>query len=118
MNDCGSGISRTRRHGRLTRLIAKTQRGFTLVEIQIAILLIVVLLYTLGGHTRVVNQLLAGVQDDKRVAGVVDLTSERAVLSISDTGTGAGAPVCDVRIQSIDFGGSYPEITVLVEQAS
>ncbi len=98
-------------------LSSSSQRGFTLVEVQVAIILTVVLLYTMGGHSRVVNQLLAGVQEDKRVSGIVDVASERASLSISDTGTGAGPPTCDVIIKSIDTSGTYPEVTVLVEQA-
>jgi len=92
--------------------------GFTLLEVQIAVVLLVLTLFVLGGHNRVINQLLAGVLTDKRVDGYVELTTERAFLTISGAGADAGSPPCDVRVDAVDLSGSYPEVTVTVEAAA
>ena len=92
--------------------------GFTLLEVQVAVVLLVLTLFVLGGHNRVINQLLAGVHADKRVDGYVDLANERAFLTIAGTGANAGSPPCDVRVDSVNLGGTYPEITVTVEAAA
>jgi hypothetical protein len=92
-------------------------RGFTLLEVQVAVVLLVLTLFVLGGHNRVINQLLSGVLEDKRVDGYVDLATERAFLTISESGQGAGTPPCDVRVDSVDTSGTYPRVYVTVEAA-
>jgi prepilin-type N-terminal cleavage/methylation domain-containing protein len=97
--------------------ISGPPRGFTLIELQVAIVLLVVAAFILGGHHRIYNQLLAGVHEDRRAAGYVDLTAQRAFLVIAEEGTGAGPPPCDVKVNSVDFGGSSPRVFVRVQQA-
>jgi len=91
-------------------------RGFTIIEVVVAVTLLVIVVLINGGHSRVYNQLLAGVQADKRVAGHVDLLAERAFLMISETGPAAGPPPCDVQLKSINWRGSFPRAFVRVEQ--
>jgi hypothetical protein len=95
---------------------ARASRGFTLVEVQIAILVLLITLFTLGGHVRIYNQLLTGVTADKNVDGYFDLTGERAFLTVSRQGKDAAPPPCDVRVQSVNTGGTYPRVFVIVEE--
>jgi len=96
---------------------ARATRGFTLIELQVAIVLLVVAAFILGGHHRVYNQLLSGVHEDRRAAGYVDLTAERAFLVIAEEGKGAGSPPCDIKVDSVSFSGSYPRVFARVQQA-
>ena len=89
----------------------------SIMELQVAIVLLAAAAFILGGHHRVYNQLLAAVHEDKRAAGYVDLTAERAFLVIAEEGTGAGAPPCDVKVNSVSFSGTYPRVFVRVQQA-
>ena len=78
--------------------------------------LLIIATFILGGHHRVYNQLLSGVHEDRRAAGYVDLTAQRAFLVIAEEGTAAGPPPCDVRVTSVDFRGSTPRVFVRVQQ--
>jgi len=100
------------------RVDSRANRGFTLLEVQVAVVLLVLTLFVLGGHNRVINQLLTGVLTDKRVDGYVDLATERAFLTISESGQAAGTPPCDVRVDSVDTSGTYPRVYVTVEAAA
>ena len=44
------------------------------------------------------------------------ITAERAFLTISRQGKDAGPPPCDVRVQSVNTGGTYPRVFVVVEE--
>jgi len=102
--------------GRGDTLRRAASRGFTLVELQIAIVVLLIVTFTMGGHHHIYNQLLAGVSVDQRVDGHFDLFNERGFLVIMAQGKNASAPVCDVRVQSVDTSGSDPEVVVVVEQ--
>lgn len=90
--------------------------GFTLVEVQVAIIVLAVAIFSLGGHNRAMNSLLRGVEADKRVSGYVDLSAERAFLLISASGKNAALPPCNVSVNSVDLTGSDPKIYVQVEE--
>lgn len=92
-------------------------RGFTIVEIQVAIVVLAITILTLGSHHRVMNALLRGVVEDRQAAGYVDLSEERAALTFVDDGAGAGPPPCDVRVTNVNLSG-YPRVFVQVEQSS
>jgi prepilin-type N-terminal cleavage/methylation domain-containing protein len=95
----------------------RAPRGFTLIELQVAIVLLVIAAFILGGHHHVYNQLLSGVHEDRRAAGYVDLTAERAFLMIAEEGPGAGPPPCDIKVNSVSFSGTYPRVFARVQQA-
>jgi hypothetical protein len=90
--------------------------GFTIVEIQVAIVVLAVTILTLGGHHRVMNALLRGVQEDRQVGGYVNLSEERASLTFTDDGTGAGPPPCDIKVTDVNLSG-FPRVFVRVQEA-
>jgi len=92
-------------------------RGFSLIEVQIAIVVLAISIFTIGGHNRIINLLLQGAQEDRKVAGYVDLSAERVFVLIADSGKNAGPPPCDVKVNSVSFAGSNPVIYVRVQEA-
>jgi len=104
-----------RKPARATR--ARREQGFSLVEIQIAVVVLAISIFTLGGHHRIMNALLRGAQEDRKVAGYVDLSAERAFVLIADRGKDAGPPPCDVKVTSVSFAGPNPVVHVRVQEA-
>ena len=105
---------RARRRSRSRR--TQRTRGFTLVEVQIAVVIMAIAIFTLGGHTQILNTLLGGAHAERRAAGYFDLTTARAFLMTVDRGPNAGAPPCDVTVESVRFEGAYPAVTVRVQE--
>jgi hypothetical protein len=90
--------------------------GYTIVEVQIAIILMLIALWGMGSHARIYNQLLAGIEQDNAIQGVVNVGVGRAILAVSSAGADAGPPPCEIRLLSIDTGGTYPVAQVQVRQ--
>ena len=91
--------------------------GFTVVEVQIAVLVLLIALFTLIGHHRVYSDLLDGVTADKRVAGYMDLTDNRLFITLAEQGPNAAPPACHVYVTAVTYSGGSPRVDVVVEQS-
>ena len=103
--------------GAKQKRIRRRDAGISLLEVNVAIIVLVIAVLTMGGHQRIYNQLLAGVTVDKKVDGYFDLTTERAVLTMAEADQDVAAPACDVTVQSVDTGGPHPKVFARVEQS-
>jgi hypothetical protein len=100
--------------------VSKDRRGtggFTLLEVQIAVLVLIVALFTLVGHHKVYNDLLDGVTEDKRVSGYMDLTDNRLVTTLTEQGPDAAPPACHVFVSDVTYSGGTPRVDVIVEDS-
>ncbi len=84
---------------------ASRHGGFTLIEVQVATLLFVIAVLTMVSHARVYGDIVAWLENDRRVTGIVDVGAERAVLAVTEAGQDAGPPPCRVRLLSADYSG-------------
>jgi hypothetical protein len=91
--------------------------GFTILEVQIAVLVLLIALFTLVGHHKVYNDLLDGVTEDKRVSGYIDLTDDRLVVTLTEQGPDAAPPACHVYVTDVTYSGGNPRIDVVVEDS-
>ena len=101
---------------RANRRIRSSAGGFTLVEVQIAIVLFVLVMMILLGHGSAFYDLVGWLENERSVHGVVDVDSGRAFVAVSQAGEGAGPPPCEIRLLSIDDSGTYPVAEVQVRQ--
>lgn len=92
------------------------QAGYTIVEVQIAVLLMLIAMWGISGHQRAYNSVMGGLETENRVRGVVDVTSERAIVAVSEKGGASGPPQCEIRLVDIDTSGSNPVAEVIVRQ--
>ena len=90
--------------------------GFTLVEVQIAIVLFVLVMLILLSHGGVFYNLLGWLENERRVHGVVEVSAERAIVTVAEAGEGGDQPPCEIRLLSIDTSGLYPVAEVQVRQ--
>ncbi len=90
------------RHGRCRR----AQKGFTLIEVQVATLLFVIAVLTMVSHAQVYGDIVAWLENDRSVTGTVDVEAERAVLAVAQAGQAPGPPPCRVRLLSADYSGT------------
>jgi len=89
-------------------------RGFSLIEVQVAIVLFVFGMISFLGYTRVNGQLVTSVEEQRSVDGYADLTEQRAIIIIASPPGTTTAPACDVALQEIDESGAYPVVEVSV----
>jgi hypothetical protein len=95
---------------------SRASRGVTLIEVQIAALLGVLAFLTIVDYSRVQDQLVSSVEDERWADGSVDATNERFIVVATSVGSSAAEPVCEVRMTSVTFGGLYPTAEVVVRQ--
>ena len=93
------------------------RRGFTLIEVQVAIVLFVFGMIAFLGYTRVNGQLVASVAEQRSVDGYADLAAERAIVVIAGAPGTTAAPACDVTLEAIDDSGAYPVVEISVARA-
>jgi hypothetical protein len=99
------------------RSCLKRSHGFTLIEVQVAIVVFVFGMIAVLGYARVNGSLVASVESERGVDGYFDLASERAIVIVTgDPGT-TGRPECDVRLEEIDDSGAYPVVEVSTQRA-
>jgi hypothetical protein len=73
------------------------------------------------GHGRVCSQLIASVETDDRVEGVAvaDAAPDgRVFVTVVQAGSGAGAPPCEVRLESLEVSAGSLDAEVLVTRRS
>jgi hypothetical protein len=88
--------------------------GFTLLEAQVAILVFVVAVVGIIGQGRVCSHLISSVEDDDRVSGVAQPAGDRVAMTVTTAGSGASAPPCDVRLESIEEAAGSMDAEVVV----
>ena len=93
---------------------AARSRGFTLLEIQIAIIILAVAMVGMVGQGRAYRRLLDTIETQHRFEGVALAGSERVVVTVTDAGSGAGAPPCQVALESIEDTAGTLEAEVVV----
>jgi hypothetical protein len=93
------------------------RRGFTLIEVQVAIVLFVFGMIAFLGYTRVNGQLVASVADQRSVDGYADLGEERAIVIIASQPGTTAAPSCDITLEGIDESGAYPVVEISIARA-
>jgi Tfp pilus assembly protein PilV len=93
------------------------RRGFTLIEVQVAIVLFVFGMIAFLGYARVNGQLVASVADQRSVDGYADLAGERAIVVIASKPGTTAAPACDITLEDIDDSGAYPVVEISVSRA-
>jgi len=93
------------------------RRGFTLIEVQVAIVLFVFGMIAFLGYTRVNGQLVASVAEQRSVDGYADLAEERAIVVIASAPGTTTAPACDLALEAIDDSGAYPVVEVSVSRS-
>jgi len=91
-------------------------RGVTLVEVQVAAMLGILAFLTIVDYARVQDELVSSIEDDRWADGILDATNERVVVVATDVSSAAAAPVCEIRMTSVDFVGLYPTAEVVVRQ--
>jgi hypothetical protein len=93
-------------------------RGFSLIEVQVAIVVFVFGMLAFLGYTRVNGALIGSAESARSIDGYADLTAERAILVIASPAGTTTAPACDVRLESIDTDGLYPVLEVSVARST
>ena len=93
-------------------------RGFTLVEVQVAIVIFGLGMVAFLGYTRVNGALIRSAEETRSIDGYADLAEERAIVVIaSEPGTTA-APSCDLKLADIDETGIYPVVELTVARST
>lgn len=91
--------------------------GFTLVEIQIAVLLLSVALAGLTGVYAMQHRHLSWMEQNGRSYGIVDPVAKRALVSLADDLGDGSLPPCEVALVKIkDEDGEKLEAEVRVSQ--
>jgi prepilin-type N-terminal cleavage/methylation domain-containing protein len=93
---------------------AARSRGFTLLEIQIAIIILAVAMVGMVGQGRAYRMLLDTVETEHRFEGVALAGSNRVVVTVTDAGSSAAAPPCQVSLEEIEDTGVTLETEVVV----
>jgi hypothetical protein len=81
---------------------AQRSSGFTLLEIQIAIVIFALAMIGMIGHGRVYERVLTNLQSEHRFDGVAVPTNDRVIVSVAQVGNEASPPRCDVELETID----------------
>ena len=90
--------------------------GFTLVEVQVAIVLFVFGMIAVLGYARVNGSLIASVEDERAVDGYADLGEERVIVTMTGEPGTTGAPACEVHLESIEDSGAYPIVEISTQR--
>jgi hypothetical protein len=111
------GLNMKTRKGKKKRsLRVRASGGFTLIEVQVAALIGAISLMAVLDYARVQGELISWIQESRNADGYVDVSGARAILVSTDAGMDAAAPVCEIRLTSIDTSGTYPLAEVVVRQ--
>lgn len=95
-----------------------SMRGFTLVEVQVAIVIFGLGMVAFLGYTRVNGTLIRSAEETRSIDGYADLARERTIVVIaSEPGTTA-APPCDLKLAGIDESGIYPVVELTVARST
>jgi Tfp pilus assembly protein PilV len=93
------------------------RRGFTLIEVQVAIVLFVFGMIAFLGYTRVNGQLVASVENQRSVDGYADLAAQRTIVVIASAPGTTAVPACNLTLEDIDVSGTSPVVEVSVSRA-
>jgi len=105
------------RKGRAKRsLRARASRGFTIIEVQVAALVGAIALMAALDYARVQRELIVWIQETRSADGFIDETNGRAILVSTDAGIDPSAPVCEIRLTTLDTSGAYPLAEIVVRQ--
>jgi len=93
-------------------------RGFTLVEVQIAIVIFGIGMVAFLGYTRVNGALIRSAEEARSIDGYADLTAERAIVVIAGEPGTIAVPPCDLKLEGIDESGLYPVVELTVARST
>jgi hypothetical protein len=96
----------------------KGAAGFTLVEVQVAIVLFVFGMIAVLGYASVNRKLIGSVESERALDGYADLAAERVIVTMTGEPGTTGLPACDVRLQSIDTSGLYPVVEISAQRVT
>lgn len=105
-----------RRGRRFSPARFRASRGITLIEVQIAAMLGVMAFLTIVDYTRVQDQLVSWIEDERWADGSLDAADERLVIVATSVGSDASAPVCEIRMAGVTYVGLYPTAEIVVRQ--
>lgn len=108
-----SVLARARGRSRLCGM-----RGFTLVEVQVAIVIFGFGMVAFLGYTRVNGALIRAAEETRSVDGYADLAQERAIVIIASEPGTIATPPCDLQLQDIDESGLYPVVELTVARST
>lgn len=92
-------------------------RGFTLIEVQVAIVVFVFGMLAVLGSARVNGALIKSVETERAVDGYVDLSGERAIVTMTGAPGSTGSPPCRVRLEGIDTSGAFPVVEISTQRS-
>ena len=94
----------------------KGAAGFTLVEVQVAIVIFVFGMIAVLGYAGVNGKLISSVESERGLDGYADLAAERVIVTMTGEPGTTGAPACNVTLQSIDTSGLYPIVEISTQR--
>ena len=94
----------------------KGSKGFTLIEVQVAIVVFAFAMIAVLGYARVNGSLISAVENERAVDGYLDLASQRLIVTITGEPGTTGDPESEVELESIDESGSYPIVEISTQQ--
>ena len=81
-------------------------RGFTFLDVQIAIVILAVAMIGMVGHGRAYRSMLEALQREHRFEGVALAATNRVVLSVMEVQNSGSQPRCDVAVDSVTQDGA------------
>ena len=79
--------------------------GFTLLEIQIAIMILALAMIGMIGHGRVYERVLDNLRSEHRFEGVALPGSNRVIVSVAQVGSDTSPPRCEVELETMEADG-------------
>jgi hypothetical protein len=81
-------------------------RGFTLLDVQIAIVILAVAMLGMVGHGRAYRSILDALQREHRFDGVAVAAKHRVIVSVAEVDSGGSPPRCEVEVDTVELDGT------------
>jgi len=87
-------------------------RGFTILEVQVAVLLLVLALTLVLAQGTNQQRHLTWVEGLGKAHGVVDVANQRVILAVAEPRAAETLPACKLRLLALSESGSYADAEV------